>query len=75
MLGHLLYTQVYEDSDAEQRKAGIAAHMVWLEAVEAVIIYTDYGISEGMRHAIRGAEFHGVPVERRRLYRDAPQST
>lgn len=64
---HLLYPAVLDDSDSEQRMQGISAGLEWLAVAEAVVVYGDLGVSEGMAAELRQAEIAGVPVERRSL--------
>lgn len=63
--GHLLYTQVLEDSGAS-RVLGIECHLTWLSAAATVVVYTDYGISSGMQKAIDEAGLLKIPV----IYRE-----
>ena len=67
--GHLLYTQVLNDTVPLERDWGIAAHMVWIESAEAVVVYEDYGISTGMKLAIVFAQkcVPEVPIEYRQI--------
>jgi len=67
---HLLYTQpgVLDDNKPEERKLGIEAGLVWGSLAEATVVYTDYGISGGMKFGIERAEKEGRPVEFRKLY-------
>src|SRR5688572_14790396 len=64
---HVVYTRVLDDTKPAQRKQGIGAGHAWIKVAEAVVVYTDRGISEGMRQAIELAESLGVPVEYRKL--------
>jgi hypothetical protein len=64
---HLIYPSVLDDSDPVQRAQGMEAGMEWMTAVDAVVVYTDRGVSAGMADEIRHAERLGVPVERRVL--------
>ena len=66
---HLLYTQpgVLDDTDAAQRALGIEAGLEWGDVADAVVVYTDLGISEGMRYGIRRHIEHGRAVEYRVL--------
>jgi hypothetical protein len=66
---HLLYTQqgVTEDRNSEERKMGIGAGLAWASKAEATVVYTDRGISEGMKLAIAGAMSEGRKVEYRTL--------
>lgn len=69
---HLLYTQpgVLDDSKPDERYHGITLGFCWGEKADAVAVYTDHGISEGMKKGITLAEMRGQPVEYRRLYKD-----
>ncbi len=66
---HLLYTQpgVLRDEVPEERKHGIDAGLAWRRVAEASVVYTDRGISTGMRYGIEAALRAGVPVEYRTL--------
>ena len=67
---HLLYTQpgVLDDNKPEERKLSIEAGLVWGSLAVATVVYTDYGISGGMKFGIERAEKEGRPVEFRKLY-------
>lgn len=67
---HLLYTQegVLDDNNPEERKLGIEAGFLWREGASATVVYTDYGISNGMKQGIQDAEVKGRPIEYRKLY-------
>lgn len=66
---HLLYTQegILDDSNPDERWLGIGAGLSWLRGAEASVVYTDRGISNGMRHGIAAAEEIGLPIEYRTL--------
>ena len=64
---HLLYPAVLDESEPEQRMQGISAGLEWLAVAEAVVVYDDLGMSEGMRAELIQAEIAGVAVEHRRL--------
>ena len=66
---HLLYTQpgILDDSDPEQRRLGMEAGFAWNELADATVVYTDLGISAGMREGIFRAVSAGRPVEHRSL--------
>ena len=68
---HLLYTQesVLDDNILEERKFGILAGFVWGDVSDATVVYTDYGISNGMKEGIVRAETAGRPVEYRKLFK------
>jgi hypothetical protein len=66
---HLLFTQpgVLRDNIPEERALGIAAGLAWLSVADAMVIYIDRGMSEGMQAAMREAQRIGLPVELRVL--------
>jgi len=68
-VSHCLYTQpgVLNDGDALERAHGINAGHAWMNCADAVVVYTDRGISSGMQAGIRTAEFIRIPVEYRTL--------
>ena len=69
LASHLLYTQpgILNDADRNERAHGINSGHAWLTSADAVVVYTDLGISDGMVAGINLAGFNGIPVERRRL--------
>jgi hypothetical protein len=67
MASHLLYTQVLSDQNPQQRAWGIDAGLAWLAGADATVVYTDRGISAGMRQGIAAAERKGMPVTYRSL--------
>jgi hypothetical protein len=66
---HLLYTQegVLEDSIPEERTLGIEAGLLWGEAADLTVVYTDLGISSGMELGVERARTCGRPIEYRTL--------
>ena len=66
---HLLYTQegVLDDKVPIERDLGIRAGLAWADLADAMVVYTDLGISEGMEKAIAFAIKREVPVEYRSL--------
>lgn len=54
---HAIYTQpgVLDDNDPAQREIGIAAGFAWRDLADATVVYTDLGISNGMRRGIEDA--------------------
>lgn len=69
LASHLLYTQpgVLDDRVPEEREAGIAAGLAWIDHADATVVYVDRGISNGMRRGIELARSVGRPVEERSL--------
>lgn len=68
---HALYTQagVLGDDRLEERALGIQASLAWGAMAEATVVYTDRGISAGMKLGIERAEREGRPVDYRSLRR------
>jgi hypothetical protein len=64
---HLLYTQVYDDTDEAQRITGIIAGFAWGALADACVVYQDLGISPGMQQGIDNATSHGIVVEYRNI--------
>ena len=66
---HLLYTQpgILDDNNPEERELGIMAGLSWVKIADATIVYTDFGVSKGMKLGIQRAEQDGRPVEYRTL--------
>lgn len=66
---HLLWTRegLLDDADPRDRQAGIAAGHAWTPFADAVVVYIDRGISEGMKAGVRVALARGVLVEHRSL--------
>lgn len=66
---HLLYTQtgVLDDDKPDERRAGMTAGFAWFDGVDAIVVYTDRGISPGMEKGIEVAKNLRIPVEYRRL--------
>jgi len=67
---HLLYDQVglLDDLIPEERELGIIAGFTWGEKAELVAVYTDRGISAGMKRGIELAQSRGIEVVYRQLY-------
>lgn len=63
----LLYTEVLDDRDALQRRLGIETGLAWGSKADLTAVYTDLGISPGMREGIKRAELDGRPVEYREI--------
>lgn len=66
---HALYTQpgVLDDDDPEERHKGMMAGWDWMTKADAVVVYTDLGISQGMRDGIERASKAGKPIEFRTI--------
>lgn len=66
---HGLYTQpgVLKDEVPEDRKLGIEAGFQWRFVADATVVYTDLGVSNGMKLGIKDAQANGQTVEMRTL--------
>lgn len=66
---HLLYTQpgVLDDNIPDERQRGIDAGLAWRDVSEGTVVYTDLGITDGMKYGIKRAEDGGKPVVFRSL--------
>ncbi len=64
---HLLHTQVLDDMQADERTLGIEAGLAWYRVATKCVVYTDRGISAGMRKGLVRAMQHDVAVEYRSI--------
>lgn len=66
---HLLYTQpgVLDDKEPMERQLGMNAGFAWNKLAQAVVVYTDLGISDGMLDGIAVANLHNISVEYRSI--------
>lgn len=67
---HLLYAQagILDDTNADERKAGMARGLAWSAKGDLVAAYVDLGVSDGMRAGIEAAGKAGTAIE----YRTVP---
>lgn len=66
---HLLYTQegILNDNVPQERSLGIGAGLAWAQFARKTVVYTDLGISGGMKLGIQNAHLAGREVEYRQL--------
>jgi hypothetical protein len=66
---HSLYTRegCLEDDKPEERELGIAAGLAWGDIAEVRVVYTNLGVSEGMKRGIARSQERGQPIEYREL--------
>ena len=66
---HLLYAQpgVLRDEVGEERYKGIEAGLAWGKVAEATVVYSDLGISSGMRKGMLRATEEKRPIEMRTI--------
>jgi len=66
---HIFYTQtgILRDGVPAERKLGIEAGLAWGALAQKSVVYTDLGITDGMRLGIKRAEDANRPIEFRTL--------
>ena len=64
---HQMLTDALDDNDPAERAQGIEAGLVWGPFAKRTCVYTDFGLSTGMKYGIARAEAEGRPVEYRTL--------
>jgi len=69
---HLLYPQVLDDNVPARRKQGIEAGLAWGHTADLTAIYTDLGISEGMKLGIERAQKEGRRIVYRQIRAENP---
>jgi len=65
---NILYTIALDDKNPEDRDKGIEAGLKWGKHAKKTVVYTDYGISKGMKYGIDNAVNNGRQVEYRNLW-------
>ena len=66
---HLIYTQggIMDENKALQRKMGEECEKAWSRECDQVVLYIDYGISNGMQICENRAKLMGLDVQRRKI--------
>lgn len=64
---HHLTTEVLDDDTPYERALGIRAGLAWGHHAAAIAIYSDLGVSDGMKQAIAYYKEIGKPIEWRSL--------
>ena len=64
---HALYTQFLDDDIPGERRLGMEAGFAWGSRADEIAVYTDLGISRGMREGIARALANGKRVDFRSL--------
>lgn len=72
---HLVFPLFLDDKKSEDRALGISAGLAWVCVAHAMVVYTDRGISAGMRDAIAYAESITIKVEMRVLPKEKASKT
>ncbi len=66
---HLLYTYpgILNDDDPRERAIGIECGLNWYSTADLTVVYTDLGITPGMKLGIEQAQKDMRPVDMRKL--------
>lgn len=64
---HRMYTEALDDNIPDERRWGIEAGQSWMSVANLVAVYTDLGISNGMKYGIEKASELGIRIEFREL--------
>lgn len=64
---HHLATEVLDDDTPYERALGIRCGLAWGRYCDAVAVYSDLGVSAGMKEAIENYKTLGKPIEWRSL--------
>lgn len=64
---HKMLTDALDDQDKDQRELGIKLGFEFHKVAEKVVVYTDLGLSTGMKQGIKNAVDLNIPVEKRTL--------
>jgi hypothetical protein len=64
---HRLYPGALDEGDLYERNLGIQCGYAWWAAAEAVVFYTDFGWTAGMKAALVRARNSLLPVEERTI--------
>ena len=67
---HLYYTRFLDDSIDEERNLGIQSAINLLHVCDMIVVNTQYGISNGMKHEI--AEADVLPSIQKLIVKDIP---
>ena len=62
---HLLYTQVLDDTVPALRNKGITLSFEWHKKADLIALYSDLGVSAGMKLAIEFALKNKIKIEKR----------
>lgn len=68
LASHLLYPQVLNEHDPDERALGIKCGIAWMQFANAVVFYVDLGWSNGMRAAKAHALRLNMRIEERNIY-------
>ena len=64
---HIFYTEILNDNEPTERQRGFDCHESWMAVCDYVVVYDDFGISQGMRWGIEMAFKLEKPVFCRKI--------
>ncbi len=64
---HIMLTTALDDQAEAERMRGISAGLEWGRVADAVVVYTDHGITRGMALSIEHHKQHGRTIEYRSI--------
>lgn len=73
LASHLLYPQMLDEGKLWERQKGIRAGFAWMDRAELVVLYRDFGLSNGMLVAFCEAQNRNIPILNRYLL-DTPDT-
>lgn len=73
IIPHLYLTQILNDDVPAERLQGMRIGHAHLANCDAIAVYLDRGMSDGMRDDLMMARHYGVTIEERRLYPESPE--
>ena len=59
---------ILRNNESKERKLRIEADLAWMELADAIVVYTDLGITKGMKRGIERAKEIDKIIEHRQLY-------
>lgn len=64
---HLLYPQILNEDVEAERELGMRMGWDWMRSVDRVVVYDNFGVTEGMARGMALAEHTGIEILRRTL--------
>ena len=64
---HRFYPGLLDDTNPDHRAHGMKMGLLWSEAADLVVVYTDHGITEGMQSALVQHAERGLNIEYRSI--------
>lgn len=65
--GHFHFTEILDDEDPRERAHGFAMHFALMQKCDKVVVYSDFGVSPGMKEGMAEAKKLGKPIEWRKI--------